>query len=820
MMQDLRLAVRTLRAMPIVTAVAIVSLMLGIGANTAIFSLINGLLIRKLPVREPERLALLTTAAPISYNLNYSFKTFDELRRRGSAFDGFIAFSNCCGTSQLTIGTRTESVDHRYVSGNFFSVLGVQPALGRVFGAEDERIAAEGVPAVISYRVWQRVFSGDPRTVGMRVVVDRQPATIIGVLPPQFGGLEIDHPFEIVLPVTLLTLPPFDVDSVGLNVVVRLKQGMSLASASQVLRAIQPEIRLAAMPAKNASPDFLRDPFTLKFAGAGISRLRDQFGRPLQVLLALITLVLLIAAGNIANLQLARGLERRDELSLRIALGAGRWHLVRQLVAEALLVASCGAVGGLILAQWAGPILLARLADGRDAVAVDLALDWRMLAFTSAVMLVATLSFGVLPAMQATRVAAIDALKHQGRGRIGPRGTSVSSGLIILQMAISLALLVAAGLFVKSFERLAALPFGNGHDRVLEVIVAAPMVPAIDRNAFYHRLVKAAAAVPGVAAAGGAMNPPLAGTLVGDFVVSETDTPPPLSAPQVHQSDIITPGMLDAWGLHVVTGRDIDERDSLSGARVVLVNEAFVRRFFPGRAIVGMSLAFTYRSQSGDFTLPRMTVVGIVGDAVFRSIRQPDEPTFYMPLAQSGGPILNNYFFVAVRSALTSPALLAAPVRSALLALNPDLHLRMQPLDERIKGTLAQDRLLADLSSFFGAFGLLLASLGLYGITAYSVARRRREVGVRLALGAPRAAVVRLVLTRVGGLIGIGVLAGTLLSLWAVKLVAGLLYETPLRDPITLAVAVVTLSTIGAAAAWLPARRASRIDPAEILRDA
>jgi putative ABC transport system permease protein len=376
-------------------------------------------------------------------------------------------------------------------------------------------------------------------------------------------------------------------------------------------------------------------------------------------------------------------------------------------------------------------------------------------------------------------------------------------------------------MFVQSFENLARLPFGDDRDRVLEVRVAAPTVPAIDRNALYHRLVKATAAVPGVVVAGGAMNAPLAGTLVGDWVVSDTDAVPPLNAPQLHQSDMITPGMLEAWGLHVVSGRDIDDRDALSGARVALVNEAFVRQFFPNRALVGTSVAFTYRSpQAGDFTFPRMTVVGIVGDAIFRSIREPAEPTIYFPLAQVSGPILNAYFFVAARSASASPELLAGSVRSALLNLNHDLQLTTQPFTDRVNTALAQDRLVADLAQFFGAFGLLLAGVGLYGMTAYSVERRRREVGVRLALGAAPAAVVRLVLGRVASLIAIGVAAGALLSLWAVKLVAGLLYGVAPNDPVTLVVAVMALSAVGAAATGLPAWRASRIDPAEILRDA
>jgi predicted permease len=820
-MPDLRIAFRSLRAAPIATTVAVLSLALGIGANAAIFSLVNALLIRRLPVKQPEQLALLTTTTPLDYRANYSFRTFDELRTHAAGFDGVVAFSNCCATSQLTVGGRTESVDHRYVSGNFFSVLGVQSVLGRVFVDADENLAgADGVPALISYSLWRRTFNSDRDVVGARIVVDRRPATIVGVLPPRFGGFEVERPFELALPITLLNRPPFDVDSATLNVVLRLKPGHSLAESTRVLRATQPEIRLASMPLRDPPPDFLTDPFALTLVGTGMSRLRDRFAQPLVALLTLVTLVVLIAAGNIANLQLARGLERRHELSVRMALGAGRWRLMRQLVTEALVVASSGAIGGLLFAHWASRALLARLSAGSDPIELDASLDWRLLAFTAVVLVATALFSGVMPAVRATRLTPIGALASHGRGCAGQRVGRVPNGLLVIQIAVSLTLLVTAGLFVRTFARLAALPFGNDRDRVLEVTVEAPTVPAIDKNALYHRLVKGAAAVPGVAVAGGAMNPPLAGTLVGDYVVSDTDTVPPVNAPQIHQADLITPGMLDAWGLPVVAGRDFDEHDSLTGVRVALVNEAFRRRFFPGRALVGTPLGFTLRRpQYGDVTLPRMTVVGIVSDAVFRSVRQPAEPTMYFPLAQINWPILNTYFFIAVRSAAVSPALLAQNVRSALLALNADLQLRIQPLTERVNGTLAQDRLVADLAEFFGAFGLLLAALGLYGMTAYWVAQRRGEIGVRLALGADPAAVVRLVLTRVALLVGIGVATGALLSVWAVKLVAGLLYGVTPTDPVTHTVAVAVLVAVGVAAGALPAWRASRTDPAEILRD-
>jgi putative ABC transport system permease protein len=387
-------------------------------------------------------------------------------------------------------------------------------------------------------------------------------------------------------------------------------------------------------------------------------------------------------------------------------------------------------------------------------------------------------------------------------------------------VALSLSLVIAAGLFVRTFERLAHAPLGFDRDRVLVATITAPTVPPADRNLLYQRLVRAAASVPGVAQAGGSLNPPIVGGLVGDIVVTDPGVAPPADAEVVSQGSHITSGMLASFGTPIVRGRDFDARDTMTSPKVILVDEALVRRLFPGRDMLGAPVALTFRSGGpGDVPLGTYTVAGIVADATYRSIRAGMQPTISMPLTQRGDPLLFNYFYIGVRAQHGSPALLARSVATALTAVNRDLTTTFRPLSAFVDDSLAQDRLVAMLSGFFGALALLLAGLGLYGVTAYVVARRHTEIGIRMALGAQPAGVVRLVLARIAVLVGAGVILGAGVSSWASTLIASLLYGLAPRDPMTFVGASIVLTSIAALAGWLPAYRASRIDPAEVLRE-
>jgi putative ABC transport system permease protein len=820
-MQDLRLAVRALAATPIVTAVAVLSLALGIGANTAIFSLVDSVILRTLPVKEPQRLAILTGRRNSGSRPHFSYATFDQIRRHGQAFDGALAFSNSGGDGVLTIAGETASVGRLFASGDFFDTLRLSPVVGRLFSSRDDVAGGgpDGPVAVISYRLWQERFGGSPGIIGAPAMFERAPITIIGVTPPEFFGVEVGRTFDMILPIKADA--ELDDNAPWLNIMVRLKSGMSLDAATTALRAVQPQIRDGSLPPEFQST-FLREPFTLENAAAGTSTLRERFERPLVALLVVVALVLAIACANIANLLLARGASRRHELSVRLALGASRWRLARQLLAESACLAIAGTIVGLVFARWAARLLITQLNTSVTPVALDLPIDWRLLVFTGTAMIATVLVFGVVPAFRASRVAPMDALRehrrtHHEGGGVGGRWRG---GLIVVQVALSLLLVVAAGLFVQTFERLAHTPVGFDRDRVLVVTLTAPTVPGGERNVLYHKLVQAAASVAGVAGAGGSLNPPIIGGLVGDIVVTDAGVAPPADAEVVSQGTHMTPGLLAALGTPVHAGRDFDDRDTATAPNVILVNDALVRHLFPGRNMLNAPVALTFRTGAhGDVPLGTYTIAGIAADAAFRSVRSPAQPTLYMPLAQRTDPLLFTYFYIAVRAESGSPALLARSLSTALAAVNRDLTMTFRPLSTIVDESLAQDRLVAMLSGFFGTLALLLAALGLYGVTAYAVARRRTEIGIRLALGAPPPGVVRLVLARIAWLVGVGVAIGAAASWWMSTLIASTLYGLSPRDPATLVGAAITLASIAALAGWLPAYRASRIDPAQVLRE-
>ncbi len=829
--QDVRVAARVLRAAPIVTGVAILSLALGIGANTAIFSLVNSLLLRTLPVADPERLVMLSTSAgnTVGNRMSWTYRLWDETRVRAvQMFDGGLAWSDE-RLNLSTAGGEVQAVDGIYVSGEFFTTLGVPALLGRTFTAADDVPGggSDGPVAVISHGLWQRRFGGDAGVVGTSLVIERTPFTIIGVTPPGFFGAEVGRTFDVAVPINAHRLirgkdSEIDRGMVWLYIMARLKSGQSAEAATSLLRSVETQLRTAT----NLTPDMmpprsqLAAPFTLVPTPLGTSRLRQRYEQPLLVTLGIVGLVLLIACGNIANLLLARTTARRHELSLRLALGATRWRLVRLLLVEALLLAGIGALTGLVFARWASPLLVAQLSTSVTRVMLDLSLDWRVLAFTTAVTAVTAVLFGTVPAFRATRVAPIDALKEQSRGARGDTRSRLAGGLVVAQVALSMVLIVAAGLLVGTFEKLATLPLGFDSDRVLTVNVDVSRA-AIDpgnRTPFYHQLVAAVAAVPGVARASGSMNTPINGGAGLAFLDVPGSAPQPEAGPvpfwNSHMALLnqITPEWLATYGTAVLAGREFDERDTQGALPVALVNQAFARKFLPNRNPIGETVAFAHGGQT-------RTIVGLVTDAVYISFRDGMRPTVYVPLAQRdpGGPTAN--FTISVRSSDRSPAVLAPLVAAALTAVDRNLTFTFRPMQDRVDASLTQERLVALLSGFFGALALLLAALGLYGVTSYAVTRRRAEIGIRMALGAEPASVLRLVLVRVFMLVALGVIIGTAVSVWSSQFIASLLYDLHPRDGATLVTAALTLTAVGALAGWLPAHRASRISPTEVLRD-
>ncbi|MGE0705433.1 MAG: ABC transporter permease [Vicinamibacterales bacterium] len=820
-MQDLRLALRALWATPVVSAVAILSLALGIGGSTALFSLIASLLLRPLPVVEPDRLAIVSSSAPLDYRVPFSHATFDQIRQHREVFQSAFAFSNF-QTFPVTIDGQAITAEGHSVSGDFFSTLGVTARLGRTLTPEDDVRGGgrDGPVAVVGYGFWQRRLGGRDDIIGARIAINHIPTTIVGVAPPEFLGVEIGRAFDVLVPINRQPLvggAPLDDDAPYLNVMVRLRPALSLDEANAALQVIQPQIRAAAMP-PTGTDEFLVDPLTLEPAGAGLSLLRERFARPLAAVFAVATLAVLIACANVANLMLGRAAGRRHEVAVRRAIGASRWRLARPLLAESVVLAAAGTCLGLLVARWACLALVAQLSTSGARIVLDLSLDWRILSFSAAAMVATTLSFGVWPALRSSRVDPMDTL----RGRTlaaGVRDRRATDGLVIAQVAVSLMLVVATGLFVTTFRGLAAAPLGFDRD-ALVVAIRTPTVPAEERNVLYHRLVAAASEVAGVAAAGGSLNPPLVGTLTGDLVVSPPGTMPPPEAATIGRADFITPGWLRAYDTPLMAGRDLDDRDTAATPRVMLVNEAFVERFLPGQEPVGTSLAVTARLPPyGDFPFGVMTIVGVLGDTVYRSVGTLAEPALYFPLAQREDPLRFLNFYIVARASGGSAALLERGLTAALMAIEPNLHLQFRPVDQQVRDALVQQRLVAILSGFFGVLALALSAIGLYGVTSHAVARRRGEIGIRVALGAAPARVIRLVIGRVVGLLAMGLALGAFLSLWAFRLVSGLLYGLRPDDPSVLAGAGVLLAMVGIVAAGIPALHASRIDPAEALRE-
>ena len=829
-MQDLRLAVRALCATPIVTCVAVLSLALGIGANTAIFSLVNSLLLRTLPVNEPARLVLLTDGAATRPRA-WSNSVWEEIQRRPELFERTAAWSFT--RFNLSSSGETSVVDGLWASGSFFETLGVRALLGRTLSAADDRRSggANGPMAVISYGFWQREFGGAGDAVGRSIHLDGVSFMIVGVLPPDFFGAEVGRTFDVAAPVAdepIVRGRDSFVNNGGttfLTVIARLRPDQSPDSATTALRLVQPQIRKATLGengqgqfgSRQSIDRYLTTPLALLPAATGASDLRPRYERPLLILMVVAALVLLIACANIANLAMARATARRPELSVRLALGASRGRLVRLLFTESLVLSGTGAAVGLPLAMWGSRVLLRQISTAADTVFLDLSIDWHVLAFTAGIAAVTTLCFGVAPAFFTSRVAPMDALKEHARTNAGLTRGAMTDWLVMVQVALSLVLVVAAGLFVRTFMTLRQRPLGFSTAHVLLVTIDASraIVDPADRMPLYERSREAVRALPGVSEAALSLTTPVGS---GQFTpriemtdASAADAQGPIWA------NLISPGWFATFGTPLVAGRDLTDGDRKGAPRVAVVNEAFARKLGIRDPIGRTFMLYPRTARS----LGPIEIVGVAANAIYTSLRTPAPPTFYVPLAQFdhlselGIRTIN----LSVMTKTQSPMMLTRSVSTAVTAQDPRLSLTFRALSDQVDAALTQERVVATLAGFFGVLALLLAGLGLYGVTSYAVARRRGEIGIRMALGAAPARVVRLVLSRVTMFVSTGVLLGVGVSLWASQFVAPLLYGLEARDLLTLVGASVTLAAVGAFAGWLPAWRASRIDPAEVLRE-
>ena len=815
---DARAAVRALRAAPVITTMAILSLALGIGANTALFSILNSLLLKPLPVRDPGSLVLLEgeLTNPI----------WEELRARQTMFlDAMAVWST--DPYDLSAGGRTDFVNAALVSGNLFDVLGLRTTLGRPLteADDDRRGGPDGPVAVITTAFWKARYGSASGIVGRSITINRVPFTIVGVVESGFRALDIGTDVSLLMPVATAALLRGNAGRLDgrsnwwLHGIGRLKPGQTIDEATAAIRAVQPPVRTATIPAHwdaAMQREYLTDPFRLSTAVNGRSPLRGQYREPLTTILVVVAAVLLIACANIASLLLSRAEARRRELSVRLALGATRARLARQLMVESLLLSAAGAVLGLLIASWGGALLVRQLSSWADVVSLDLAIDWRVLGFTAGAAILTALIFGTAPAMSVSRVEPGETLKTSARQIAGGRRFGVRQALIVVQVALSLALVVAAGLFVRTFVSLTRVPLGFDPRplTVVDVELAQDVSDPAVRIERFEQLRAAAAAVPGVThAAASAMTP-----ISDSGWNAPVEVPGGLALPERRRLDwinAISPEWFETYGMRMREGRAFTSQDRRGTPLVMIVNEAFVkRRLGDGVAAVGRYVTggLEHPSRNGTYQ-----IVGVVSDTVYRQQRRGAEATMYLPLAQLAIP--ESEVSLTVRTAAGPGEVMTRQLAEALARVDRTGSLTFRAFREQIDATMTRERLMAMLSGFFGVLALVMVSIGLYGVTAYWVSRRRGEIGIRIALGAHPRGVVRLVLRQISWLIVIGIAAGAILSLWAARFAGTLLFGLEPRDPATYIGAALVLLVIGFAAGWLPARRAAQLDPVKVLRE-
>ncbi len=827
-LRDVRFAIRSLGRSPVFTAVAVLSLALGAGANTAIFTLIDQVLLRSLPVRDPERLVMVFTKGPhmgSNAGVNVlSYPMYKDYGEKNTVFTGMLC--SRVATVNVSYDGPGELADSEAVSGNYFDVLGLAPAAGRLFNMGDETAPGANPVVVLNHGYWRSRFRGDPGIVGRTIRVNSFPMTVVGVAGPGYNGLSLGNRTSLFIPVTMKKqITPVwddleDRRSRWLQVFGRLKPGVSMQQAEAMIRTLHKQI--IQEEAKdvwfNRVTEFARRQFLTSYAAVmpgeqGFSMTREALEVPLKVLMALAGIVLLIACANVSNLMVARAAGRRKELAVRLALGAGRWRIVRQLFVESLLLAAAGGALGLVVAHWSTRAMLLLAPTDEARMALSTSLDLRALAFAGGVSLLAAVLFGLLPALQISRTAVAAAMKEHAGAIAGGHGFRTRQALVAAQVALCLILVAGSALFVRSLRNLRMVDPGIRLTNLVRFTVD-PLLAAYDKDRtreFYSRLQQRLEALPGVEGAALARVGVLGGdrwsstiTIEGYNAGDNEDMNPHFNS--------VSPRYFKTLGMPLKAGRDFDGRDHNKAPRAVVVNETFARRYFPGRSPLGYKIAYG----RGPNVKPDMEIVGVVGDARYHNMRDEPERQVFVCHAQD---VFASGMVVYVRTSLPSEQMFNT-LRREVAAMDPGLPMyEFRTMEDQLDQSLSVERLVAFLSTAYGALAGALALLGLYGVTAYGVARRAREIGVRMALGAEAGAVVRMVLREVLALAAIGIGVALPVVWWLTRMVRSQLYGIEARDPVTLVCAALGLLAVAAAAGAGPAIKASRVDPATVLRD-
>jgi predicted permease len=821
-MQNLRYAIRTLASNPGFTAVVVLTLALGIGANTAIFSLIDAVLLRTLPLKNPHELRFVahqTTGEP-STSSNYPY--FERISDRADVFAGVTAYATA--TFKVASSDGVELTRGQYVSGNYHGLLGVPMAIGRGFINEDDRAGEDASLVVISERYWTQKFGRAADVIGKTLVIDGRRLSIVGVTASGFEGLESGRPADITLPVALRRPRPGAVEGVdasdfltmhdtwtSMPIVTRLEPGVTDERAVAVVDAVfqqylsEPENQWFRGPAGQVRRALLLP------ADRGSDSLRNEYSTALGVLMAMVAVVLLIACVNVANLLLARAGARAKEVAIRMSVGAGRGQLVRQLLTEGLLLACAGGAVGFLLAIWATEAIAMTLQVGRNAMFLDVEPSASVFGFTAALSMLAAVLFGLGPALKATRVNLTPALKDSGAGTV-PRHRYVSGRQLLIagQIALCLILVAGAGLLVRTVRNLETLDGGFDRTNVLmfSLDVSNTVFPAERLPRFCDQLVERLRRDRRV----------LVGTCSSSIPVDTRGNQrrlqlvgmaPPAGDTGVF-SNMVTPGYFETFGTRLVRGRTFNAQDSSTSAQVAIVNESMAKFYFGSTDPIGRTIKF------GNEIAKPMTIVGVVRDAIQLSLRQPPPRTVYSLLSQAyeAEPTVT----ATVRTA-GDPGWLVSGVRSEVRALNGEVVVNyIRTMEQQIHAALVREHVLAALSTWFGVLALVLACVGLYGVLAYDVARRRRELGIRIALGAQPTRLLRQVLRQASALAVVGIVVGLAVAWAATQVLSSLLFGLSPGDPLTLAFAALLLATTALIAGYLPARRAARVDPLAALR--
>jgi predicted permease len=829
-LQDLRYGLRMLRKSPGFTIVAVLTLALGIGANTAIFQLLDAVRLRSLPVKNPQELTLvrlgnLADKKGLRGNQESGYPALNNplweyIRDHQQIFAGVLAWNPT--VLGITEGDHAQVVPGLWVSGDFFNVLGVQPAMGRLFTAADDRPGCGAAGAVVSYGYWQTQLAKDPQVIGRKLVIGDHPTPIIGVTQASFAGPEVGHSFDVAVPICSQAVYWTEGDWLEsstdwwLTVMGRLKPGDSLSKANAGLQSFSPAAFQASLrkdyPAENIK-DYLGFKLTADAAPGGVSWLRDAYENPLWMLLGLAGAVLLIACANLANLMLARGSARTRELAVRLSLGATRGRLIRQLLWESFPLILIGAAAGLLLARSLGHFLIALLSTQGDSLVLDLHPDWRVLGFTTLLAGLTALLFGLVPAFRASGLAPGEAMKAGSprAGIGGHEGNRLRHALVISQVALSLVLVTGAVLFARTFTNLLTVETGFREDGILIawVDMAKMHVPYEHRQEVREEIRDRIRTIPGVEGVTETGIVPLSGSSMDNLVWSADADRQSGFSPNFNT---IGRDYFQTLGTPLLAGRDFDGRDTPNSPRVVIVNEEFARRLGKGANPIGLQIQ---REATPHEPIMTFEIVGLVKNTKYQTLRQDFVPIVYLAAEQNPEP--DFYDLLLIHSTLPLESV-RTQVKAATAVTSPDINVDFSVFKTQIRESLLPERLMATLSGFFGTLAGLLTAVGLYGVISFLVARRTQEIGIRMALGAGKGQVLWMVLRETLVLTALGLAVGLPITIGVANLLGSMLFGIKPGDPLALAAAAIGLCGVALGAGYVPARRATRVDPIVALR--